>query len=55
MKCIILFTCQNSLEYIERYYNPYCDERIACNFYPISSQSYIKNINDRKNCLSVMA
>eukprot|EP01084_Bolivina_argentea_P281182 481054_1 len=41
-----LFTAQNSLEYIERKYDPLCDERVACNFFPTSSQSYLQNIND---------
>ena len=33
------------MEYVERTYNPYCDERVACNFYPTSSQSYFIDIN----------
>eukprot|EP01084_Bolivina_argentea_P192595 330586_1 len=38
-----LYPCQNSLEYIARKYNPYCDERMACNYWPCTSQAYIKN------------
>eukprot|EP01083_Nonionella_stella_P244393 850642_1 len=37
----IIYCCQNSLEYIGRTYDPTCDERVACNFHPSSSQSYI--------------
>ena len=36
-----IYTCQNSLEYIARHYDPYCDERISCNLWPTSSQSYV--------------
>eukprot|EP01084_Bolivina_argentea_P084250 152409_1 len=48
-------TCQNSLEYIDRLYNPYCDERVACNLWPTSSQSYVGDLNDKYRFSTIMS
>ena len=37
------------MEWIERKYHTFWDERIAANYYPSTSQSYIKNFNNNNN------
>ena len=50
-----IYTNQNALQYITRKYNAFCDERVACNFWPTSSQSYIENINDNLRFSTIMS
>ena len=39
------FTNQNGLEYVDRKYDSWRDERIAGNYYPSTGQTFIKDIN----------
>jgi len=41
-----LYTGQNSVEYVERSYNAFIDERVAGNFFPCAATSYFSDEND---------
>ena len=41
------YTNQNALEYVKRVYNPTIDERIGGNYFPSTSQSYIKDTSNK--------